>query len=105
MDLMSSYWQIVMAPREIEKTAFTNLASMNTRQCPWDWPMLHATLSVSWRIYCAVNNGRSSLFILMISLSLGPECCTVLTDRVMREFGRLLSANLKLKSSKCAFFQ
>lgn len=105
MDLNSGFWQIEMAPEDKEKTAFvTTLGLFQFRVMPFGLVNAPSTFE---RLMENVLNGLQ-----------WTECLVYMDDiisysstfheglrRLANVFRRLRAANLKLKPSKCIFFQ
>ncbi len=105
MDLCSGYWQVEMAPQDKPKTAFAsrmglyhfNVMPFGLTNAPSTFERLMDTVlrGLQWE-ECLVY-----LDDIIVPGRSVPEC----VDRLAHVFDRLSTAGLKLKPSKCTFFQ
>jgi hypothetical protein len=105
MDLCSGFWQIEMAPEDREKTAFATSLGLYQWVCmPFG---LANSPSTFQRCMEDVLRGLQwvELVLYMDDITSPANTISEGLERLSRIFDRLVDANLKLKPSKCAFFQ
>ncbi|MCG7866651.1 MAG: DDE-type integrase/transposase/recombinase [Candidatus Thiodiazotropha taylori] len=105
MDLNSGFWQVGMAPEDRQKTAFATSLGL------YQWTVMPFGLANSpstfQRLMEDVLRGLQWTELLLYMDDIISPCQTVEEGlkRLANIFDRLVEANLKLKPSKCAFFQ
>ena len=105
MDLNSGFWQVGMAPEDREKTAFATSLGL------FQWTVMPFGLANSpstWeRLMEDVLRGLQwvELFLYMDDIISPSNNIEQGLQRLRNIFTRLRDANLKLKPSKCCFFQ
>ena len=106
MDFKSSFWQIKMAPGSQQYTAFTvgNLGFYEFTHMPFGLCNAPATFQ------CLMQNTLGELNLTYCVIYLGDMIVFGLTEeehleRLRMVFKRFCEFNLKLKPSKCSFFQ
>ena len=105
MDLNSGFWQIAMSPEDKEKTAFnTSLGLYQFTVMPFGLAKSPSTFE---RLMENVLRGMQwqECLVYMDDIIAPSTTFTQGLERLEHIFQRLLSANLKLKPSKCTFFQ
>ena len=105
MDLNSGFWQIEMAPEDKEKTAFvTTLGLFQFRVMPFGLVNAPSTFE---RLMENVLNGLqwTECLVYMDDIISYSSTFDEGLRRLANVFTRLRAANLKLKPSKCIFFQ
>ena len=69
LDLMSVYWQLPIAPDDIEKTVFTTpVGVLNLPPCRLDCAKLPVPFNGQWILFSLASNGVLASCILMIFL-------------------------------------
>ena len=105
MDLMSGFWQIEMAPEDQEKTAFsTSLGLYEFKVMPFG--LVNAPASFE-RLMETVLRGLQweECLVYMDDIIVAGDSISQCLERLEHVFQRLQGAGLKLKPSKCSFFQ
>ena len=105
MDLNSGFWQVGMAPEDRQKTAFaTNLGLFQWTVMPFG---LVNSPSTFQRLMEDIFRGLQWIELLLYMDDIISPCNNISEgiQRLRNIFDRLREANLKLKPSKCIFFQ
>ena len=105
MDLNSGFWQVGLSPKSCERTAFsTSLGLFHFTVMPFGLVNSPSTFE---RLMETVSRGIQwvELLIYMDDILSMSKSFEEGIERLDRVFERLLAANLKLKPSKCIFFQ
>ena len=105
MDLMSGYWQIMMEPEDIEKTAFTTSQGLyEFKVMPFGLANAPATFE---RLMESVLRGLQweECLVYMDDIIVAGSSIEQCLQRLDHVFERLQAAGLKLKPSKCSFFR
>ena len=105
MHLMSGFWQIEMAPEDQEKTAFsTSLGLYEFKVMPFGLVNAPATFE---RLMETVLRGLQweECLIYMDDIIVAGNSISQCLECLEHVFQRLMEAGLKLKPTKCSFFQ
>ena len=105
MDLMSGFWQIKMHPKDQEKTAFsTSIGLYDFKVMPFGLVNAPATFE---RLMETVLRGLQweECLVYMDDIIVAGDSISQCLERLEHVFQRLQEAGLKLKPSKCNFFQ
>ena len=105
MDLMSGFWQIKMNPKDQEKTAFsTSIGLYEFKAMPFGLVNAPATFE---RLMETVLRGLQweECLVYMDDIIVAGDSISQCLERLEHVFQRLQEAGLKLKPSKCNFFQ
>ena len=105
MDLMSGYWQILMDPTDMEKTAFTTCHGLyEFKVMPFGLANAPATFE---RLMESILRGLQweECLVYMDDIIVSGRTLAESLERLDHVFERLQAAGLKLKTSKCSFFR